>query len=104
MTPTASTAGEAAAPSRQLLLQQRGARGIPFGTVMQFAVGLGYDARMYAGQGLNMLFDRHAGEQLVLVDALADTPPAGDRPGAGFPRRLPGRPAAPRIRRAARAR
>jgi starvation-inducible DNA-binding protein len=88
--------------SSQPWLHQHGGGEIQkFGTVKQFPVGLSYEARMYAGQALNktladtqilyglykkshwnvrgatfyqlhLLLDKHAGEQLELVDVLAE--------------------------------
>ncbi|WP_225630370.1 Dps family protein [Streptomyces solaniscabiei] len=88
-------------PSSQPWLHQKGAVIQEFGTVKQFPLGLSYDARMYSCQRLNkvladtqilyclykkhhwllrgatfyqlhLLLDKHAGEQLELVDALAE--------------------------------
>lgn len=82
-------------------LHQRGAEVQEFGTVRQFPLGLSHDARMYSSQRLNqvladtqilyalykkhhwlmrgptfyqlhLLLDKHAGEQLQLVDQLAE--------------------------------
>ncbi|MCW2870296.1 DNA starvation/stationary phase protection protein [Actinacidiphila oryziradicis] len=82
-------------------LHQKGAVIQEFGTVKQFPIGLSHDARMYACQRLNqvlantqilyalykkhhwlvrgatfyqlhLVLDKHAGEQLELVDALAE--------------------------------
>lgn len=87
--------------SSQPLLHQRGAVIQEFGTVKQFPLGLGFEARMLACQDLNrvladtqvlyalykkhhwqmrgatfyalhLLLDKHAGEQLELADALAE--------------------------------
>jgi starvation-inducible DNA-binding protein len=88
-------------PSSQPWLHQQGAEVQEFGTVRQFPLGLSYDARMYSCQRLNraladtqilyglykkhhwlmrgatfyqlhLLLDKHAGEQLELVDAIAE--------------------------------
>ncbi|MEU0848465.1 DNA starvation/stationary phase protection protein [Streptomyces flaveolus] len=88
-------------PSSQPWLHQKGAVIQEFGTVRQFPLGLSYDARMYSCQRLNkvladtqilyglykkhhwllrgatfyqlhLLLDKHAGEQLELVDAVAE--------------------------------
>ncbi|GJF21634.1 Dps family protein [Streptomyces sp. HO565] len=88
-------------PSSQPRLHQKGAVIQEFGTVKQFPLGLSYDARMYSCQRLNkvladtqilyglykkhhwllrgatfyqlhLLLDKHAGEQLALVDTLAE--------------------------------
>ncbi|MER6852951.1 DNA starvation/stationary phase protection protein [Streptomyces flaveolus] len=88
-------------PSSQPRLHQKGAVIQEFGTVKQFPLGLSYDARMYSCQRLNkvladtqilyglykkhhwllrgatfyqlhLLLDKHAGEQLELVDTLAE--------------------------------
>ena len=96
---TASRQGPA--PSSQPRLHQRGPVIQEFGTVKQFPLGLSYDARMFACEQLNLvladtqvlhalykkchwqmrgptfyalhlLLDKHAGEQLELVDALAE--------------------------------
>ncbi|MGH3321349.1 MAG: Dps family protein [Streptosporangiaceae bacterium] len=82
-------------------LHQHGGEIQAFGTVRQFPLGLSYDARMYSCQRLNrvladtqilyalykkhhwlvrghtfyqlhLLLDKHAGEQLALVDGLAE--------------------------------
>ena len=87
--------------SSQPWLHQRGMEVQRFGTVRQFPVGLSYDARMYSCERLNqvladtqilyalykkhhwlmrgptfyqlhLLLDKHAGEQLELVDLLAE--------------------------------
>lgn len=87
--------------SSQPWLHQKGIEIQKFGTVRQFPVGLSYDARMYACQSLNqcladsqilfalykkhhwlmrgatfyqlhLLLDKHAGEQLVLIDEIAE--------------------------------
>ncbi|MGD9985947.1 Dps family protein [Pseudonocardia sp.] len=89
-------------PSSQPSLHQHGGGEIQkFGTVKQFPLGLSYDARMYAAEKLNrtladtqilhalykkshwnvrgatfyplhLLLDKHADEQLALVDAIAE--------------------------------
>lgn len=85
----------------QPLLHQHGTEVQEFGTVRQLPVGLSYDARMYSCQRLNqtladtqvlynlykkhhwlmrgatfyqlhLLLDKHAGEQLEIIDALAE--------------------------------
>jgi starvation-inducible DNA-binding protein len=87
--------------SSQPWLHQRGAEVQEFGTVRQFPLGLSHDARMYSSQRLNqvladtqilyalykkhhwlmrgptfyqlhLLLDKHAGEQLQLVDLIAE--------------------------------
>ncbi|MFE9445153.1 Dps family protein [Streptomyces sp. NPDC006602] len=87
--------------SSQPWLHQKGAVIQEFGTVKQFPLGLSYEARMYACQRLNkvladtqilyglykkhhwllrgatfyqlhLLLDKHAGEQLELVDTIAE--------------------------------
>ena len=87
--------------SSQPWLHQHGKEIQQFGTVRQFPLGLSYDARMYSSQRLNhtladtqilyslykkhhwlmrgatfyqlhLLLDRHAGEQLALIDKLAE--------------------------------
>jgi starvation-inducible DNA-binding protein len=89
------------AGSSQPLLHQKGEVIQEFGTVKQFPLGLSHDARMYSCQQLNktladtrvlydlykkfhwamrgatfyqlhLLLDKHAGEQLDLVDTLAE--------------------------------
>ncbi|MFF5532983.1 Dps family protein [Streptomyces cinerochromogenes] len=88
-------------PSSQPWLHQKGAVIQEFGTVKQFPLALSYEARMYSSQRLNkvladtqilyglykkhhwimrgatfyqlhLLLDKHAGEQLELVDTLAE--------------------------------
>ncbi|MEU1011249.1 DNA starvation/stationary phase protection protein [Streptomyces sp. NPDC005890] len=88
-------------PSSQPWLHQKGEVIQEFGTVKQFPLALSYEARMYSGQRLNkvladtqilhglykkhhwimrgatfyqlhLLLDKHAGEQLELVDTLAE--------------------------------
>ncbi|MGW7366563.1 Dps family protein, partial [Streptomyces sp. NPDC054841] len=85
----------------QPLLHQKGHEIQAFGTVKQLPIGLSHDARLYSCQRLNqllantqmlyglykkhhwlmrgatfyqlhLLLDKHAGEQLALVDALAE--------------------------------
>ncbi len=93
---------EAVAPlSSQPRLHQHGREIQAFGTVRQFPLGLSYDARLYACQRLNrvladsqillalykkhhwlmrgptfyqlhLLLDKHAGEQLELIDQVAE--------------------------------
>ncbi|MFD7872843.1 Dps family protein [Streptomyces sp. NPDC059766] len=87
--------------SSQPWLHQKGSVIQEFGTVKQFPIALSYEARMYSSQRLNrvladtqilhglykkhhwsmrgatfyqlhLLLDKHAGEQLELVDALAE--------------------------------
>jgi starvation-inducible DNA-binding protein len=87
--------------SSQPWLHQHGKEIQKFGTVRQFPLGLSYDARMYSSQRLNhtladtqilyslykkhhwlmrgatfyqlhLLLDKHAGEQLALIDKLAE--------------------------------
>ncbi len=89
------------AVSSQPWLHQRGVEVQKFGTVRQFPLGLSYDARMYSCERLNqvladtqilyalykkhhwlmrgptfyqlhLLLDKHAGEQLELVDMIAE--------------------------------
>jgi starvation-inducible DNA-binding protein len=98
--PTPSAAA-APTLSSQPWLHQHGKELQAFGTVRQFPLGLSYEARMYACQRLNqlladtqilyalykkhhwlmrgatfyqlhLLLDKHAGEQLALVDKLAE--------------------------------
>ncbi|MFE3514513.1 Dps family protein [Streptomyces sp. NPDC059166] len=85
----------------QPLLHQTGEETQPFGTLKQLPIGLGHDTRMYACQRLNhlladtqilyslykkhhwlmrgatfyslhLMLDKHADEQLAIVDALAE--------------------------------
>ncbi|MET9435721.1 DNA starvation/stationary phase protection protein [Streptomyces sp. NPDC006551] len=85
----------------QPLLHQKGEETQPFGTLKQLPIGLGHDTRLYACQRLNrvladtqilyslykkhhwlmrgatfyslhLMLDKHAQEQLALVDALAE--------------------------------
>ncbi|MGH8888973.1 MAG: Dps family protein [Acidothermaceae bacterium] len=87
--------------SSQPWLHQKGVEIQKFGTVRQFPLGLSYDARMYSCEQLNhtladsqilfalykkhhwlmrgptfyqlhLLLDKHAGEQLVLIDTIAE--------------------------------
>jgi len=87
--------------SSQPWLHQSGREVQPFGTVLQFPLGLSYDARMYSCERLNalladtqilyalykkhhwlmrgptfyqlhLLLDKHAGEQVELVDSIAE--------------------------------
>jgi starvation-inducible DNA-binding protein len=87
--------------SSQPWLHQQGTQLQEFGTVRQFPVGLSYDARMYSCQRLNqiladtqilyslykkhhwlmrgatfyqlhLLLDKHAGEQLTIIDTIAE--------------------------------
>jgi len=99
---TATRKSAKAAPNgSQPWLHQRGKQVQEFGTVRQFPVGLSYDARMYSCQRLNqiladsqilyglykkhhwlmrgvtfyqlhLLLDKHAGEQLEIIDAVAE--------------------------------
>ena len=98
----AKSSGQAARPrGSQPWLHQKGVEVQEFGTVRQFPVGLSYDSRMYSCQRLNqtladtqilyalykkhhwlmrgptfyqlhLLLDKHAGEQLDLVDMIAE--------------------------------
>lgn len=99
--PAKSSARAARTPSSQPWLHQKGAEVQEFGTVRQFPVGLSYDSRMYSSQRLNqtladtqilyalykkhhwlmrgptfyqlhLLLDKHASEQLELVDLIAE--------------------------------
>ena len=99
-TPTQSAEG-APAPSSQPWLHQHGKEIQAFGTVRQFPLALSYEARLYACQRLNqlladtrilyalykkhhwlmrgatfyqlhLLLDKHASEQLALVDKIAE--------------------------------
>jgi len=87
--------------SSQPWLHQKGVEIQKFGTVRQFPLGLSYDARMYSCEQLNrtladtqilfalykkhhwlmrgptfyqlhLLLDKHAGEQLALIDSIAE--------------------------------
>ncbi|MFD0280035.1 Dps family protein [Kitasatospora sp. NPDC127111] len=100
-TPRSSQSAEPAHVGSQPLLHQKGEEAQRFGTVKLFPIGLSYDARMYSCQELNrvladtqilhslykkahwtvsgatfyqlhLLLDKHADEQLALVDALAE--------------------------------
>ena len=100
MTATQPRAGTSP-PSSQPRLHQHGVVIQEFGTVKQFPLGLSYDARMLSAEKLNLiladtqilyalykkhhwhmrgatfyplhlLLDKHSGEQLELVDALAE--------------------------------
>jgi starvation-inducible DNA-binding protein len=97
----ASRAAAKAPPDSQPWLHQKGAEIQAFGSVRQFPLGLSYDTRMYSCQRLNMLLadtqilyalykkhhwlvrgatfyqlhlllDKHAGEQVALVDTIAE--------------------------------
>ena len=94
-------ATDRAVPSSQPWLHQRGVEVQAFGTVRQFPVALSRETRLYSCQRLNqlladsqilvalykkhhwlmrgatfyqlhLLLDKHAGEQVVLIDALAE--------------------------------
>ncbi|MGK5532127.1 Dps family protein [Streptomyces sp. URMC 129] len=96
MTPSLPATG-----GTQPLLHQKGHELQPFGTVKQLPLGLSHDTRLYACQRLNgvladtqmlhalykkhhwlmrgatfyplhLLLDKHAGEQLAIIDALAE--------------------------------
>jgi len=98
---TASRAAAKARADSQPWLHQKGAEIQAFGSVRQFPLGLSYDTRMYSCQRLNilladtqilyalykkhhwlvrgatfyqlhLLLDKHAGEQLALVDTIAE--------------------------------
>lgn len=98
---TASRARAKARADSQPWLHQKGAEIQAFGTVRQFPLGLSYDTRMYSCQRLNklladtqilyalykkhhwlvrgatfyqlhLLLDKHAGEQVTLVDTIAE--------------------------------
>ncbi len=100
-TRAASSDGAARTVTSQPWLHQKGVVIQEFGTVRQFPIGLSYDARMYSCQRLNqtladtqilyalykkhhwlmrgatfyqlhLLLDKHAGEQLELVDQIAE--------------------------------
>jgi starvation-inducible DNA-binding protein len=93
--------GTATRHGSQPWLHQRGVEMQTFGTVRQFPLGLSYDARMYSCQRLNqcladsqilyalykkhhwlmrgptfyqlhLLLDKHAGEQIALIDTIAE--------------------------------
>ena len=62
-------------------LHQQGSEIQAFGSVRQFTLGLSYDARMYSCERLNQILAdtqilyalyKHAGEQVALVDAIAE--------------------------------
>lgn len=102
MTTTGNRSGTASEPGgSQPWLHQKGKEIQEFGTVRQLPVGLSYDARMYSCQRLNqvlcdtrilhdlykkhhwlmrgqtfyqlhLLMDKHAAEQLELIDTLAE--------------------------------
>ncbi len=99
---SATTSGRVARPKNsQPWLHQKGVEIQKFGTVREFPIGLSYDTRMYSCQRLNqtladtqilyalykkhhwlmrgptfyqlhLLLDKHAGEQLDLVDMIAE--------------------------------
>jgi starvation-inducible DNA-binding protein len=115
----AKDATDRVSPSSQPWLHQHGGGEIQkFGTVKQFPVGLSYDARMYAGEMLNrtladtqilyalykkshwnvrgatfyqlhLLLDKHADEQLALVDAIAERIQSLGAVAVGDPRQVP---------------
>ncbi|MET7493244.1 DNA starvation/stationary phase protection protein [Streptomyces sp900116325] len=95
------TTNSPSAHSSQPLLHQKGEVIQEFGTVKQFPIGLSYEARMYSCQRLNkvladtqilyglykkhhwlmrgatfyqlhLVLDKHAGEQLELIDTIAE--------------------------------
>ncbi|MFC7757398.1 Dps family protein [Catellatospora bangladeshensis] len=99
--PTTKSPGKTATRGSQPALHQKGAQIQEFGTVRQLPVGLSHDARMYSCERLNqcladtqilyslykkhhwlmrgptfyqlhLLLDKHAGEQLELVDVIAE--------------------------------
>ncbi|GIF98453.1 Dps family protein [Catellatospora citrea] len=99
--PTKSPAKAAAARGSQPMLHQKGVQIQEYGTVRQLPVGLSHDARMYSCERLNqcladsqilyslykkhhwlmrgptfyqlhLLLDKHAGEQLALIDTIAE--------------------------------
>ena len=99
--PAASPDGHPKARTSQPWLHQRGAELQEFGTVRQFPIALSHDTRMYSSQLLNqtladsqilyalykkhhwlmrgatfyqlhLLLDKHAGEQLELIDMIAE--------------------------------
>lgn len=101
MATKSSGKGSPRAGSSQPWLHQKGTEIQQFGTVRQFPLGLSHDARMYSCQRLNrcladtqilhalykkhhwlmrgatfyqlhLLLDKHAGEQLQLVDTIAE--------------------------------
>lgn len=103
--------------SSQPWLHQRGVEVQKFGTVRQFPLGLSFDARMYSCERLNrvlantqilfalykkhhwlmrgatfyqlhLLLDKHAGEQLELVDMIAERVQTLGGVAAGDPRQV----------------
>jgi starvation-inducible DNA-binding protein len=105
------------AVSSQPWLHQKGAEVQKFGTVRQFPLGLSFDARMYSCERLNrvladtqilyalykkhhwlmrgatfyqlhLLLDKHAGEQLELVDMIAERVQTLGGVAVGDPRRV----------------
>lgn len=101
MTATQDGTQHVSSSSQPSLHQHGGGEIQTFGTVKQFPIGLSYDARMYAAEKLNrtladtqilhalykkshwnvrgatfyqlhLLLDKHAGEQLALVDTIAE--------------------------------
>ena len=101
MTRSSEPAATIATPSSQPWLHQRGHEIQAFGTVRQFPVALSQETRLYSCQRLNqlladsqilfalykkhhwlmrgatfyqlhLLLDKHAGEQVALIDALAE--------------------------------
>ncbi|GAA1397339.1 Dps family protein [Catellatospora coxensis] len=101
MPTTKSPAKSAAARGSQPMLHRKGEQIQEYGTVRQLPVGLSHDARMYSCERLNqcladsqilyslykkhhwlmrgptfyqlhLLLDKHAGEQLELIDAIAE--------------------------------
>lgn len=99
--PTKSPAKAAATRGSQPMLHQKGVQIQEYGTVRQLPVGLSHDARMYSCERLNqcladsqilyslykkhhwlmrgptfyqlhLLLDKHAGEQLALIDSIAE--------------------------------
>lgn len=98
-------------------LHQQGSEIQAFGSVRQFTLGLSYDARMYSCERLNqiladtqilyalykkhhwlmrgptfyqlhLLLDKHAGEQVVLVDTIAERVQTLGGVGVGDPRQV----------------
>jgi starvation-inducible DNA-binding protein len=98
-------------------LHQQGSEIQAFGSVRQFTLGLSYDARMYSCERLNqiladtqilyalykkhhwlmrgptfyqlhLLLDKHAGEQVALVDAIAERVQTLGGVGVGDPRHV----------------
>ena len=101
MTASQDGAERVSTSSQPRLHQHEGGEIQKFGTVKQFPIGLSYDARMYAGEKLNrtladtqilyalykkshwnvrgatfyqlhLMLDKHAGEQLALIDVIAE--------------------------------